>query len=77
MLRPTDPWFLDETVEDPNDLAMVLPEIRQCLVPPPSEEDLGLRSLLEQPEHFAHAWWRDQASRSRREHFAPSRPRAA
>ena len=29
MLRPTDPWFLDEAVEDPTDLVKMLPEIRQ------------------------------------------------
>jgi hypothetical protein len=77
MLRPTDPWFLDEAVEDPTDLARVLPEMRQCLLPPPPEEELGLRSLLEQPRHFAHGWWREQASKSRRKDGPPSRSRAA
>ena len=77
MLRPTDPWFLDESVEDPNDLAKLLPEIGQQLVPLPADEELGLRSLLDQPDHFRHGWWREQASRSRGKHAPPSRPRAA
>jgi hypothetical protein len=77
MLRPTDPWFLDEAVEDPTDLVKMLPEIRQYLVPPPPGEELGLRSLLEQPHHLGRARWRQQASKSQRKHAPPSRPRAA
>jgi hypothetical protein len=77
MLRPTDPWFLDEAVEDPTDLVQVLPEIRQYLAPPPPEEELGLRSLLEQPGHFTHAWWRAQAGKSRGKYAGPSRHHAA
>jgi hypothetical protein len=77
MLRPTDPWFLDEAVDDPTDLVKLLPGIRQYLVPPPPEAELGLRSLLEQSDQFAHPWWRAQASKSRRGRPHPSRPRAA
>ena len=66
MLRPDDPWFLDEAVDDGEELLKSLPEIRQNLAPAPPEAELGLRSLLERPEGFAHAWWRDQAARSGR-----------
>jgi len=73
MLRPEDSWFLDEDAEDPSALLAVL---RPYLEPaPPAEEELGLRSLLEHPDHFAHPWWRDQASRSGRK--SVTRPRAA
>ena len=75
MLRPDDPWFLDEAVDEPAELLKMLPGVRPPSTPMPAEEDLGLRSLLEHPDHFAHAWWRDQASRSGRK-LAP-RPRAA
>jgi hypothetical protein len=77
MLRPNDPWFLDEAVDEPGELLKALPEMRQYMAPAPSDEDLGLRSLLEQPEAFAfaHPWWRDQARRSGRR--GTPRPRAA
>jgi hypothetical protein len=70
MLRPEDTWFLDEAIDDTAELAKVLPDIRQHLVHPHDDEDLGLRSLLEQPAVFAHGWWRDQASRSGRSRHA-------
>jgi hypothetical protein len=77
MLRPDDPWFQDEGAEDPAALLQVLPEIRQYLEPSPTEDDLGLRSLLEQPDQLSHAWWRDQASKSGRTRRPSPRPRAA
>jgi len=77
MLRPEDPWFVDDTVDDPAELLKVLPEMRQYLEPPPVVEELGLRTLLEHPDYFAHAWWRDQASRSGRKRSPSTRPRAA
>jgi hypothetical protein len=77
MLRPDDPWFLDEAVDEPGELLKALPEIRQYLVPTPPEEELGLRSLLEDPDNFAHGWWRDQAARSGRKCPPAPRPRAA
>jgi hypothetical protein len=79
MLRPEDPWFLDldEDAEDPSALLAVLPDIRPYLEPTPAEEDLGLRSLLEHPDCFAHPWWRDQAKRSARTSVTSPRPRAA
>jgi hypothetical protein len=77
MLRPDDPWFLDEAADEPGELLKALPEIRQYLAPAPPDEDLGLRSLLDQPDTgaFAHPWWRDQARRSG--HRGTPRPRAA
>ena len=64
MLKPVDLSFMDEAAEDPAELLKALPEIRLEVAPAPAEDDLGLRSLLERPEAFSHAWWRDQASRS-------------
>lgn len=64
MLRPVDLSFMDEAEEEPSELLKALPEIRQEIGPEPADDDLGLRSLLERPEALAHAWWRDQASRS-------------
>ena len=64
MRRLVDLSFMDEAEEEPSELLKVLPEIRQEIGPGPADDDLGLHSLLERPEAFAHAWWRDQASRS-------------
>jgi hypothetical protein len=81
MLRPEDLSYLDdEAVDEPSELLKALPEIRQSVAPTPPEDDLGLRSLLERPETFAHPWWRDQASRSGRTidpMLHPTRPHAA
>lgn len=74
MLRPIDVTFLEEADELPADLLRALPEIRHELTPAPADDDLGLRSLLEQPQLFSHAWWRAQASRSRPRPRAPRRP---
>ena len=77
MLRPEDLSFLDEeAVDEPSELLRALPEISQYVAPEPPEDDLGLRSLLERPEAFAHVWWRDQASRSGRT-TRPTRPHVA
>lgn len=64
MLKPVDLSFMDEATEDPDEFLRALPEIRHEVAPAPADDDLGLRSLLERPEAFSHAWWRDQASRS-------------
>ena len=80
MLRPDDPWFLDEAVDEPGELLKALPEIRQYVVPSPPEEELGLRALLERPDVFAHGWWREQVIKSGRTSapaLRPPRPRAA
>jgi hypothetical protein len=63
MIKPVDLSFMDESAEDPAELFKALPQIRHELAPAPGDDDLGLRSLLERPEIFAHAWWRDQARR--------------
>ena len=65
MLKPEDLSFLDESAEDPSELLKALPEIRHDVSAAPADEDLGIRTLLERPEAFAHAWWRDQARRGR------------
>lgn len=65
MLKPDDLSFMDEAAEDPAELLKALPEIRHEVAPAPADDDLGLRSLLEHPEAFTHAWWRDQARRGR------------
>ncbi|HVY26186.1 MAG TPA: hypothetical protein VHB79_06520 [Polyangiaceae bacterium] len=77
MLRPDDPWLLDDPVEGAGDLFRVLPEMRPYLAQSPQDDDLGLRSLLEQPEALAHSWWRNQASKSARTSAGSLRPRAA
>ena len=65
MPKPVDLSFMDDaTEEDAVELLRALPEIRHEVAPAPADDDLGLRSLLERPEAFDHAWWRDQASRS-------------
>lgn len=64
MLRPVDLSFMDEAAEDPAELLKAMPEIRHEVAPAPADDDLGLRSLLERPEAFTHAWWRDQARRA-------------
>lgn len=64
MPKPVDLSFMDEAGEDPAELLRALPEISHELAAAPADEDLGLRSLLELPDAFTHAWWRDQASRS-------------
>ena len=74
MPKPVDPSFLDEAAEAPAELLQGLPEILHEVAPPPADDDLGLRSLLERPETFVHPWWRDQARRSSASHRATRRP---
>lgn len=76
MLQPDDPWFVADDVEDSDELLRALPEIRQGLETA-TDEELGLRSLLERPDLLSHAWWRDQASKSGRTHATFTPPRAA
>jgi hypothetical protein len=65
MLKPVGLSFMDEAAEeDPAELLEALPEIRHEVPPAPADDDLGLGTLLGRPDAFAHAWWRDQASRS-------------
>ena len=76
MLRPDDPWFLDEEVDEFVEMLKSMPEIRQHLTPAPPEEELGLRSLLERPDTFAHTWWHNQSTTSEPT-LRPTRPHAA
>jgi hypothetical protein len=64
MQKPVDLSFLDEAADDAAELLRALPEIRHEVGAAHTDEDLGLRSLLESPQAFSHAWWRDQARRS-------------
>jgi hypothetical protein len=73
MLKPVDLSFMDEAADDPAELLKALPEIRKEVGAAPTDDDLGLRSLLEDPEAFSHAWWRDQAGRSGSRRW-PARP---
>jgi hypothetical protein len=79
MQKSVDLSFLDEPVEeDAAELLRALPEFRHEVAFEPDDDDLGLRSLLERPEAFSHAWWRGQATRSAsrnrsRPHSAPWR----
>jgi hypothetical protein len=67
MPRPVevDLSFMDEAADDPAELLKAMPEIRYEVAPTPTDDDLGLRTLLERPEAFTLPWWRDQAGRSR------------
>lgn len=76
MLRPDDPWFLDEAGDESGELMKALPEVREQLSGLPDEE-LGLRALLEHPDALAGAWWRDQARRSGRSGAVSARPSGA
>jgi hypothetical protein len=76
MPKLVDLSFIDETAEDPAELLDVLPDIRYQVEAAAADDDLGIRSLLEQPAAFAHPWWRDQARRGRFTHEAPRALRA-
>ncbi len=76
MLRPKDWWFENQAVESPAEPPGAPPGTGQDSTLAP-DDDLGLRTLLEHPDQFAHAWWRDQASRSRTKPARSTRPRAA
>jgi hypothetical protein len=55
MLRPDEIYPFDEA-EDPAELMRALPEIRHNVAPTPSDEELGLRSLLDWKERIPPAW---------------------
>lgn len=60
MLTPNDVWLMDEElpVDEPVEVLLTMPEIRQLFDPARSEEEPGLRSILERPEALSHAWRR-------------------
>jgi hypothetical protein len=60
MQYPDDLSFLDDAMDDPDDLLDALPEARQNLATPEESDELGLRSLLARPEAFLS--WRRQAA---------------
>jgi hypothetical protein len=58
MLNENDLWLLEEDIptEEPSDLLVTMPEMRQWVDPDRPDEPLGLRSLLEYPEALSKAW---------------------
>ncbi len=58
MLDQTEPWLMEEEMllDEPSDLLLTMPEIRQLADPRRPEEQLGLRSILECPEALSRAW---------------------
>ena len=58
MLDQNDLWLMEEElpVDEPADVLMTMPEIRQLFDPDRDDEELGLRSILERPEVLSKAW---------------------
>lgn len=63
MPKLVDPSFSAEMSEDAAGLVPALPDVRCQVEAAAADDNLGIRSLLEQPEAFAHPWWREQARR--------------
>ncbi|WP_394841021.1 hypothetical protein LZC95_28590 [Pendulispora brunnea] len=62
-MRTRDPWdelaSLDELPDDePADPLAIMPEIKPYLREETQDDDIGLRSLLEQPEALSKYIWR-------------------
>ena len=57
-MRENDPWLMEEDMplDEPSDLLLTMPEIRQLVDPARPDEQLGLRSILERPETLSKAW---------------------
>jgi hypothetical protein len=60
MLDQNDLWLLEDELplDEPADVLLTMQEVRQLFDPDRSDEELGLRSILEQPEALAEAWRR-------------------
>lgn len=59
MLSEDDLWLMEELPGDePAELLRTMPEIRQSLDPERTDEEIGLRSILEHPEALSKAWRR-------------------
>ncbi|HXX67129.1 MAG TPA: hypothetical protein VEK07_08105 [Polyangiaceae bacterium] len=58
MLDPNELWLLEEglPVDEPVEVLLTMPEIRQLVDPDRDDEQLGLRSIVEQPEALSKAW---------------------
>ncbi len=73
MVDQDDLWLMeDELPDEPTELFWAMPEIRLLADPERNDEDLGLRSILEDPEALSKAWRR---SASGRRHGAPRNAR--
>ncbi|HLK36314.1 MAG TPA: hypothetical protein VKU41_06140 [Polyangiaceae bacterium] len=59
MLDRNDLWLMEGEVplDEPADVLEAMPEIRQLVDPDRDDDELGLRSLLEDPEVLSNAWW--------------------
>jgi hypothetical protein len=58
LLDQNDPWLMEEEtrLDEPSELLLTMPEIRQLFDPDPPDEQLGLRSILDRPEMLSKAW---------------------
>ena len=58
MLHQDDLWLMEEDlpVDEPADVLLTMPEIRQLFDPDRDAEELGLRSILDRPEALSRAW---------------------
>jgi len=73
MLDPNDLWLMEELpLDEPADVLLAMPEIRQLVSPDHGDEELGLRSILERPEALTQAW--RQSAHAERPHRASKRP---
>ena len=58
LLDQNDPWLMEEEtpLDEPSELMLTMPEIRQLFDPDPLDEQLGLRSILNRPETLSKVW---------------------
>ncbi len=63
-----DLWLMEEEIplDEPSELLLTMPEIRQLFDPDPPDEQLGLRSILDRPETLSKAWRKSTHSARRR-----------
>jgi hypothetical protein len=73
MLNPNDLWLMEEvlSLDEPAELLLTMPEIRQLVDPDRHDDELGWRSILERPEALSKAWWHS-AQAERRQRFTKS-----
>ena len=60
MLKENDLWLMDAelAIEEPSDVLLTVPEMRELLEPDADDDGIGLRSMLERPEALSKAWSR-------------------
>ncbi len=71
MLDPSDLWLLEDEapLDQPAEVLQTMPELRLLADPDPDDDELGLRSILEDPDVLSKAW--------RRSVHAERRPRSS